>query len=107
MDILPLFIRTALIYVVVFVLMRLMEKREIGKISPEAPTIASFEPVRYEGLPLPLIMDGKVQDENLEKLGKTRFWLKNQIQQKGVREFKEVFFCSVDHNGRLFLDRNR
>ncbi|TXK73472.1 DUF421 domain-containing protein, partial [Paenibacillus sp. N3.4] len=38
--------------------------------------------IRYEGLPLPLIMDGKVQDDNLEKIGKTRFWLKNQLQAK-------------------------
>jgi uncharacterized membrane protein YcaP (DUF421 family) len=62
---------------------------------------------RYEGLPLPLIMDGKVQDDSLEKLGKTRFWLKNEIQGKGVREFKDVFFCSIDHRGRIFLDRKR
>ncbi|KIL41043.1 membrane protein [Gordoniibacillus kamchatkensis] len=62
---------------------------------------------RYEGLPLPLIMDGKVQDDNLKKLGKTRFWLKNEIQAKGVREFKDVFFCSIDHRGRVFLDKKR
>ncbi|MDQ0901426.1 MULTISPECIES: DUF421 domain-containing protein [unclassified Paenibacillus] len=63
--------------------------------------------IRYEGLPLPLIMDGKVQDANLEKIGKTRFWLKNQLQVKGARDFKEVFYCSIDHRGRMFLDRKR
>lgn len=63
--------------------------------------------IRYEGLPLPLIMDGKVQDDNLEKIGKTRFWLKNQLQVKGARDFKEVFYCSIDHRGRMFLDRKR
>ncbi|WP_261304857.1 DUF421 domain-containing protein [Paenibacillus andongensis] len=63
--------------------------------------------IRYEGLPLPLIMDGKVQDENLDKIGKTRFWLKNQLQAKGVRDFKEVFYFSIDHKGRMFLDRKR
>jgi uncharacterized membrane protein YcaP (DUF421 family) len=70
----------------------------------QAPAPPHF---RYEGLPLPLIMDGKVQDDNLEKLGKTRFWLKNEIQAKGVREFKDVFFCSIDHRGKLFLDKKR
>ncbi|NOU73335.1 DUF421 domain-containing protein [Paenibacillus sp. LMG 31458] len=63
--------------------------------------------IRFEGLPLPLIMDGKVQDENLEKIGKTRFWLKNQLQVKGARDFKEVFYCSIDHRGRMFLDLKR
>lgn len=48
--------------------------------------------LKYESLPLPLIMDGKVQDENLEQIGKTRFWLKNQIQSKGIMEFKHVFY---------------
>ncbi|KRE74704.1 DUF421 domain-containing protein [Paenibacillus sp. Soil750] len=63
--------------------------------------------IRYEGLPLPLIMDGKVQDENLEKIGQTRFWLKNQLQEQGARDFKEIFYCSIDHRGRMFLDRKR
>lgn len=62
---------------------------------------------RYEGLPLPLIMDGKVQDDNLQKIEKTRFWLKNQIQAKGISEFKDIFFCSIDHRGNLFVDRKR
>jgi uncharacterized membrane protein YcaP (DUF421 family) len=63
--------------------------------------------IRYEELPLPLIMDGKVQDDQLEKLGQTRFWLKNQLQARGVFDFKEVFFCSIDHRGRIFLNRKR
>jgi uncharacterized membrane protein YcaP (DUF421 family) len=59
---------------------------------------------RYEGLPLPLIMDGKVLDKNLEKIGRDRFWLKNQIQLKGAKDFKEIFFCTIDHRGRIFID---
>ncbi|MEB3102031.1 DUF421 domain-containing protein [Ferviditalea candida] len=62
--------------------------------------------IRYEGLPLPLIMDGRVQDENLKKINKTRFWLKNQIQMKGAKDFKEVFFCSIDYKGSVFVDKN-
>lgn len=59
---------------------------------------------RFEILPIPLIMDGKVQDDNLEKLEKTRFWLKNVLQEEGVTDFKDVFFCTIDHKGRLFVD---
>ncbi|MHA6530478.1 YetF domain-containing protein [Paenibacillus sp. BAC0078] len=61
--------------------------------------------IRYEGLPIPLIMDGKVQDENLEMIGKTRFWLRTQIRQKGVSDFRDVFLCSIDHNGKIYVDR--
>jgi len=59
---------------------------------------------RYEILPIPLIMDGKVQDENLAKLGKDRFWLKNQLQHHFVHDVKKVFLCTIDHKGRLFVD---
>jgi uncharacterized membrane protein YcaP (DUF421 family) len=61
--------------------------------------------IRYELLPLPLILDGQVQDHNLEKLGKTRFWLKNELQHYNVENFKHVFFCSINHNGKLYVDR--
>ncbi|MEK4060272.1 MULTISPECIES: DUF421 domain-containing protein [Paenibacillus] len=63
--------------------------------------------IRYEGLPIPLIMDGKVQDTNLELIGKTRFWLRTQIRQKGVSDFRDVFLCSIDHKGEIYVDRQR
>jgi uncharacterized membrane protein YcaP (DUF421 family) len=58
-----------------------------------------------QNLPIPLILDGKVMDSNLEKIGKTRFWLKNQVQNYGARRFKEVAYCSIDGNGKIFLDK--
>ncbi|NHN30061.1 DUF421 domain-containing protein [Paenibacillus agricola] len=64
-------------------------------------------PYRYEGLPMPLIMDGKVQDEGLEKIGKTRFWLKNELQLQGIKDFKEIFFCTYDYRGRWYIDRRK
>jgi len=60
---------------------------------------------RYEGLPVPLIMDGRVQDENLEKIGQTRFWLKRELQQRGIKDAKDVFLCTIDHRGKLFIDK--
>lgn len=60
--------------------------------------------IRYEGLPIPLIMDGKVQDGNLEMLGKNRFWLRTEIRQKGVSDFRDVFLCTVDHKGQIYVD---
>lgn len=58
-------------------------------------------------LPLPLILDGKVLDVNLDKIGKTRFWLKNEVQRFGARRFKEVAYCSIDRDGRIFLDKKK
>ncbi|MNO00029.1 hypothetical protein D3C81_2198230 [compost metagenome] len=50
-------------------------------------------------------MDGRVDDENLKIIGKTRFWLKNQIQAQGIKDFKEVFYCSIDHKGKIYINR--
>ncbi|MBY9079629.1 DUF421 domain-containing protein [Paenibacillus sp. HN-1] len=64
-----------------------------------------IENIRYEGLPVPLIMDGRVQDENLEMIGKNRFWLKNQVRQKGTSDFRDIFLCTIDHKGKIYIDR--
>ncbi|MGE7827508.1 YetF domain-containing protein [Paenibacillus sp. NPDC093718] len=71
------------------------------------PTIVDipYDKITYEGLPIPLILDGKVQDENLELIQKTRFWLKNEIQNYGAKDFKDIFLCSIDHKGRIYIDR--
>jgi uncharacterized membrane protein YcaP (DUF421 family) len=61
--------------------------------------------IRYELLPMALILDGQVQDDNLDKLGKTRFWLKNELKNYEVDNFKHVFFCSIDHKGKLYVDK--
>ncbi|MCR8845999.1 DUF421 domain-containing protein [Paenibacillus sp. SC116] len=71
----------------------------------DQPVLEHPDRIKFTSLPLPLIMDGRVMDSNLEKIEKTRFWLKNQIQQKGAHEFKDVFFCSIDHRGRIFVDK--
>nr|WP_114495704.1 DUF421 domain-containing protein [Fontibacillus phaseoli] len=70
----------------------------------ESALSALVPKVKYEALPLPLILDGKVDDNNLMQIGKNRFWLKNQIRSKGIYDFKDVFFCSIDHKGRLYIN---
>lgn len=79
----------------------------VEKDASSQPAAKQEVKIRYEGLPLPLIMDGKVQDHNLEKLGKTRFWLKSELQDRGVQDFKDVFFCTIDHRGKWFIDKQR
>lgn len=54
--------------------------------------------------PTPLIVDGKVIDDHLKKIGKTRFWLKNEIQKHGHKDFKTIAFCSIDSRGKIYID---
>jgi uncharacterized membrane protein YcaP (DUF421 family) len=55
-------------------------------------------------MPRVIIMDGKVQEDVLHEIGQTRFWLKNQIHKRGFKDFKEIFYASIDDNGKLFID---
>lgn len=56
-------------------------------------------------IPTPLIIDGKVQDDALEEINQNRFWLKGEIQKRGVKDFKDVYFASISSSGELFLDK--
>lgn len=56
-------------------------------------------------MPIPMIIEGKVQEEGLRKIEKTRFWLKNEIQKKGYKDFKEIYYASMNDDGKLFIDR--
>ncbi|RUS47699.1 YetF domain-containing protein [Cohnella sp. AR92] len=66
---------------------------------------AAYPKFRFEPLPTPLILDGHVQDDNLEKLGKTRFWLKKELGLRGVGSFKSVYLCTCSQQGKLYVNR--
>ncbi|THF83828.1 YetF domain-containing protein [Cohnella fermenti] len=61
--------------------------------------------IRFAPLPYVLIMDGEVRDDNLDKLGRNRFWLRSQLRQRGIRSFKSVYYCSIDRRGKLYIAR--
>ena len=56
----------------------------------------------YEGLPLALIADGRVQPANLQRTGKGREWLDGLLESRGLTAEK-VFLASLDTQGRMTL----
>lgn len=54
--------------------------------------------------PLPLILDGKIQDEHLKRLGKTELWLRQELKKIGYKELKKISFCSLEADGIFFID---
>lgn len=87
--------------------MRTRPERTASAQDADAGTMPFPPKFRFETLPVPLIMDGKVLDDNLEKLGKNRFWLRSELRGRGIRDLKDVFLCTVDHRGRMFVDSGR
>jgi len=59
---------------------------------------------RFETLPVPLVMDGKLMKDNLEHLEKDRFWLNNQLKSRGITDLSQVFLCTIDHKGSLYIN---
>ena len=77
-----------------------LTKGDLG-IKPSQPA----SPVTYKGLPIPLILDGKVRTEALRKVGQNELWLKREIRKYGIKDIKDVSFCSIDDQGIMYLDK--
>jgi uncharacterized membrane protein YcaP (DUF421 family) len=56
-------------------------------------------------IPFPLIVDGEIQEENLEKIGKNHFWLMHQLKKLGETKVKEISICSYI-DGEFYIDKN-
>ncbi|WP_258264618.1 DUF421 domain-containing protein [Rossellomorea sp. SC111] len=54
-------------------------------------------------LTLPLILDGQVQTTHLDMIGKTSFWLRKELRERGFKNVQEISFCSFQ-NGQFYID---
>ncbi|MDN4526262.1 YetF domain-containing protein [Fictibacillus fluitans] len=61
----------------------------------------------YSELPLvfPVILDGKIQEDHLKKLGKTALWLRQELRKMGIRDTKKITLCTINKNGTLYVDQ--
>ncbi len=57
----------------------------------------------YEGLPYPLITDGRVNYTHLDQLGLTLAWLKEELRKKNVLDPSDVLLASIDTAGELYV----
>lgn len=60
-------------------------------------------PPKYEGLPFPLIFDGKIHRDNLRKLYLDENWLLSEVQKKGIASIEDVLYASLDCRGVLYV----
>lgn len=52
-------------------------------------------------LPVTIILDGKVLEENLKFTGNNKTWLKKQLENQGIKNTDEIFYASCDGNNCL------
>lgn len=55
-------------------------------------------------LPIPVIIEGKVQLRGLEQTNRSVSWLKLEIMRRGYSEFRDIYYASIDNEGKLFVD---
>lgn len=60
----------------------------------------------YEGLSLPLILDGKMIKDNLTYAKLDEAWLLNQLNSNGVQDVKDVLIAELDTQGSLNICQN-
>ncbi len=56
----------------------------------------------YEGYPLVLVMDGRIQDHNLAAGQLDVSWLRRKLSDRGLAP-EGVFLCSLDTQGRMMV----
>ncbi|AIS51663.1 hypothetical protein TKV_c04610 [Thermoanaerobacter kivui] len=71
---------------------------------PVTPQDLNLTP-QYEGLPLPIIIDGRIMHQNMQKAGIDMEWLNEQLKMWKIQNVKEVLFASLDTNKVLTVYR--
>jgi uncharacterized membrane protein YcaP (DUF421 family) len=64
--------------------------------------LSIFKKGEKANLALTLIIDGAVQHENLNVIGKSKAWLFDQLTKKGYPEIDQISFCNYNENNNKF-----
>ena len=58
----------------------------------------------YEGIPYNLVVDGKIMEKNLQKIGKNYTWLKKQVEKFGMKP-EEALLVTLDGKDQIFCQK--
>ena len=56
--------------------------------------------------PLPLILDGKVEEETLKQIRKTRYWLDKELIKQKIR-LEDIFYCFYRNKKLYIIEKNK
>lgn len=73
---------------------------------PATPGDMNLSP-QQELLFTELIMDGRILERNLKRMGLDLIWLDKQLKQRGIHSAKDVFLAVCDRNGKLVIYESR
>lgn len=67
--------------------------------TPEQMNIAAPD----NGLPVCVISDGRVLNDNLTLLGRDEKWLRAQVRKRGCERIGDVYLMTVDGSGKIYF----
>lgn len=59
---------------------------------------------KFEGLPVPVIMDGQILKEGLKILKLSKQDLETKLKKQGYKSPQKILFATIDPNGQLFVN---
>lgn len=62
---------------------------------------------QYEGLPIPIIIDGNINETNMKEANVDMNWLKAQLAMFDVESIDEVLLASVDAQKKLYVTKKK
>jgi len=73
----------------------------------EMPVTASLMNLQVpdEGYPVILISDGQIIEDNLQRCGKSRAWLDEQLRERKAKNAGEVFLMMLNGAGQIYFAR--
>lgn len=69
---------------------------------PVTPSDLNLNP-SSDSVSVDIIMDGRIIDKNLKRMGLDINWLDKQLKEQGYRDAKEIFLGVCDRNNKLSL----
>lgn len=79
-----------------------MKKSQVQSLTPDDMNIVT----KYKGLKIPLIVDGEVYEDNLQRLNLDKVWLQHQLKLNNVNSFEEAFYVDINTEGKLSISKS-
>ena len=61
--------------------------------------------IPYKGLCANIIIDGKIMDNNLYNMGKTKKWIEKELKIKGYNKLNNIILATLDTNDIIILKK--
>lgn len=78
-----------------------MKKPKYQPLTPDNMEIST----KNKSIPIPLIVDGKVYEDNLAKLSLDKAWLQKQLESRNIISCEEVFYAHIGIDGKLYISK--